>query len=190
MKKLLSILLVLMLVFSLAACGEDTTEPEETDPEISDEPKENQGDEPEVITTASIVNEEDAFLNAISEEGTWIIATLTDFEFDEEIAIEGEFHDKGDDSKELYRKLALYEQDEDRNVTDRYTLTAPKLTITSPNTNIQSGTFVGDIYVNADGFKLTDAKVDGNVYFATEEYQQSFTLDDNSEVTGETTVQE
>ncbi|MBS4539509.1 hypothetical protein GOQ27_13620 [Clostridium sp. D2Q-11] len=189
---LLSIVLAVAL---LAGCGADdtkeTSEPqtEETNEEATNE-EENNEEETDATTTASIVDDEDAFKEAISADGTWIIATLDDLSFDEELVLEGEFYDKDDESSDLYRKIGLYEQDEERNVTARYSLTAPKLTIKSPNAKIQSGTFVGDIYVEAEGFKLVDTKVEGNVYFASEEYKESFEQDEKSEVTGEVAVQE
>ncbi|MCJ7690482.1 MAG: hypothetical protein MUO60_14340, partial [Clostridiaceae bacterium] len=75
-------------------------------------------------------------------------------------------------------------QDEDRNVTDRYTLTAPKLTFSSPMGSIEHGTFKGDLYVSANDFQLKDATVDGNVYFTTAKAKSTFKMDDTSKVTG------
>jgi hypothetical protein len=145
------------------------------------------GETPDVVTTASIVNTEEAFLKAISKDGTWIICLLEDMSTDKELLIEGEFKNgkKDDAGKEIIqRKLALYSQDEDRNITARYTLTAPKLIVTSPNASIQHGTFKGDLYVSVKDFQLIDATVDGNVYFSSEEVKSSFKMDDKSKVTG------
>lgn len=141
----------------------------------------------DVVTTASIVNKQDAFIKAISEKGTWIIATLGDLKFTQELVVAGEFHDKGDAKNALYRKIAPYTQDDKHNIIDRFTITAPKMTIKSTNAKIQGGTFVGDVYVEANGFTIQDAKVQGNVYFAKEEYQKSFKLDKGT-VTGVTQV--
>lgn len=176
--------LVLTLALSaalLAGCSKAAPEA----PEAPAAPAEEQA---EVVTTASIVNEEAAFLNAISKDGTWIIATLNDLTIDKELVLEGEFYNKDDKEKGLYRKLGLYAQDADKNVTARYSLTAPKLTIKSENAKIQSGTFVGDVYVEANGFTLSDAKVEGNVYFASEEFKASFVSEKESTVTGATEV--
>ena len=142
---------------------------------------------PEVVTTASIVDTEAAFEKAISNEGTWIIATLKDLKFDKDLVLDGEFKNgkKDDAGKDVVqRKIALYTQDEDRNVTNRFTLTAPKLTVNSPNASIQHGTFVGDIYVSAENFELVDNKVEGNIYFTTDEAKNTFKMDDKSSVTG------
>jgi hypothetical protein len=62
------------------------------------------------------------------------------------------------------------------------------MTIKSPNTKLQGGKFVGDVYVEANGFILTDAEVDGNVYFANEEYKASADLSNEATVTGVTEV--
>ncbi len=141
-------------------------------------------EEPDALTTASIVESSSAFLAAAGSNGTWIIAVLQDITFDQEIVVEGEFIPKD----EPYRKLALYTQDENRTVTDRFTLTAPRMTIRSENTRIQSGTFRGDILVEANGFHLVDATVEGNISFSSQEYLSSFSADENSTVTGETAV--
>ncbi|MDF2537961.1 MAG: hypothetical protein K0S76_982 [Herbinix sp.] len=141
----------------------------------------------DVVTTASIVNTEEAFLNAISTKGTWIICLLKDMTLNQDLVLDGEFKNGKQDENGndlIQRKIALYEQDENRKVTARYTLTAPKLTVNSPEARIQSGTFVGDIYVNAKHFQLVDAKVEGNVYFMTDEAETSFEMDATSSITG------
>lgn len=146
----------------------------------------------DVVTTASIVNTEEAFLNAISKDGTWIIATLKDLTIDQDLNLEGEFKNgKKDDNGNdiIQRKIALYTQDENRNITERYSLTAPKLTINSPKASIQHGTFKGDVYVTASDFELVDATVDGNVYFTSEAAKSSFKMDDTSKITGKQELQ-
>ena len=174
MKKLMTLGLVLVFVL-LAACGKNN-EP------VAQEPVTDAA--PDVVTTASIVNSEEAFLNAISKDGTWIIATLNDLTFDQDLVLEGEFTNRD----VVARKIALYEQDADKNITASYKLTAPKLTVTSENARIQGGTFVGDVYVEANGFLLVDATVEGNIYFASEEFKASFDASENGEVTGVTEV--
>ena len=179
MKKFLSLTLVILLsLVVLTGCGGSQ---QATNEEQSQE-------ETDVVTTASIVKEEQAFQDAISTDGTWIVATLNDLTFDQELVVEGTFHDKGNSDNEVYRKLAPYSQDDNHNITERYTITAPKMTIKSPNTKFQGGTFVGDVYVQANGFTLEDATVEGNIYFATEEYKSSANITDKSEVTGSTEV--
>lgn len=146
---------------------------------------------PDAVTTASIVNSEDAFVKAISKDGTWIIATLNDLTIDKDLLLEGEFvNGKKDDAGKdiIQRKIALYTQDADRNVTNRFSLTAPKLTITSPNASIQHGTFKGDLYVNVKDFKLVDTTVEGDVYFNSDEAKSSFTMDAESKITGKQEV--
>ena len=186
------VLLVLVIALSLLLFGCTKETPNETPGEgQNQEDQENQKDntEQDAETTASIVNEESAFKEAISKDGTWIIAILKDLTFDEKLVVEGEFKDKNDESNDLYRKLALYEQDEDRKITQRYTITAPEMTIKSPNTNLVGGIFKGDIIVEAEGFTITDATIEGNVFFSNEEYKSTFELKDNGKVTGDTKIQ-
>ena len=68
-------------------------------------------------------------LKALGEDGTWIVAALSDITLDEEIVVAGEFYDKNDKSKGIYRKLAPYTQDKDHNVLERFTVTVPKMTV-------------------------------------------------------------
>lgn len=139
----------------------------------------------DAVTSASIVNKEDAFAKAISKDGTWIIATLNDLTFDKDLVLEGDFkNSKG----ETQRKIALYTQDENRNITNRFILTAPKLTIRSPKASIQHGTFKGDLYVETEDFELIDTKVDGNIYFVSDKAKTGYKMDTDSSVTGKQEV--
>ncbi|MNM62450.1 hypothetical protein D3C76_1295500 [compost metagenome] len=182
-KTLLSVIAAATLAVTIfAGCGKK----EDTAKTNTDTPTKTE-DKTDAVTTASIVNDADAFVKAASKEGTWIIATLGDLKVDKEIKLEGEFKngkkdDKGNDV--IQRKIGLYTQDADHNVTARFTLTAPKLTVTSPNARIQSGTFKGDVYVSVDNFQLVDAKIDGNLYFTTDTAKSTFKMDDKSSVTG------
>lgn len=175
------IALIVALAALLAGCGSGQDNGE-TDASSSSA----DAAQTDAVTSASIVDTPEGFLDATGSDGTWIIATLSDLTIDEEVVVAGEFTR----NDELYRKIALYAQDENRTVTDRYTVTAPRLVVRSPNTRIQSGTFRGDVYVEADGFHLVDATVDGDVIFADAELQETFTLDDASEVTGSVEVDE
>lgn len=141
----------------------------------------------DVVTTASVVDNAAAFEKAISNKGTWIIAIVKDLTINKDLVLDGEFKNgkKDKDGKDIVqRKVALYTQDENRNVTNRFTLTAPKFTINSPKASIQHGTFKGDVYVSAKDFQLIDAKVDGNVYFTNNEAKSTFKMDNASKVTG------
>lgn len=176
----IKVMLLTLLLFTLVFVGcakEPETPPQTTPPETT----------PDVVTTPSIVDTEAAFEKAIGSSGTWIIATLKDLTFDKELVLDGEYKNGKKDANGqdvIQRKIALYTQDENRNVTARFTLTAPKLTINSPNARIQSGTFKGDVYVSANNFELVDATVDGNIYFTTDEAKSTFKMDDTSKVTG------
>lgn len=177
MKRKLGLAAVIVLgLFLLAACGGGNGADQ------------NQEEAADTVTTASIVSEEEEFRQAISEDGTWIIATLNDLTFEEELVVEGTFYNGGDSENDVYRKIAAYAQDDERNVTDRYIITAPQITISSPNTRFQGGVFEGDVIVEANGFTLYDATVEGNIYFASQEYQESAEITEDSEVTGEMEV--
>lgn len=192
MKKTFIFLLMVSMIFAFAGCGGNSNTGDNngaggnttSQGAANNDQKSNQND---VQTTASIVDNEAAFKDAISNKGTWIIATLKDLTFNEDLVLDGTFtNGKKDDNGNdiVQRKIALYTQDENRNVTNRFTLKAPKLTINSPMASIQHGTFVGDLYVSQDNFQLVDAKIDGNVYFTTDSAKSTFKMDAASSVTG------
>ncbi|MFQ7057368.1 MAG: lipofamily protein, partial [Turicibacter sanguinis] len=78
------------------------------------------------------------------------------------------------DGVETPRLLALYNQDENRNKTASYTLTAPKMTFKEDGSRIKGGTVAGDIYVDCNNFELVDATVNGNIYFKDQAAKDSF----------------
>lgn len=139
---------------------------------------------PDAVTSVSVVDNNEAFKKAISKDGHWIAAVLNDLTFTEELVVDGQFINK----EEPARKIALYTQDADHNITNSFTLTAPKITIRSENARIQGGTFVGDVYVEADGFAVVNATIEGNVYFSDAKYQATYTAADQGKVTGVTEV--
>ncbi len=139
----------------------------------------------DVVTTASIVNNGKALMNAVSAKGGWLAATLNDITLTEDIVIDGKFISK----EKVDRKLALYTQDDKRNITAQFTLTAPKMIVKSPNFRITGGTFKGDIYVEAEGFKLDKSStVIGNIYFKTKDQQKSFVMDKTAVFKGKQSV--
>ena len=57
-------------------------------------------------------------------------------------------------------------------------LTVPKMTIQSPNTKIAGGTIKGDVYVEAEGFNLSqEAKIEGNIFYASEDVKASAVIE-------------
>jgi len=134
----------------------------------------------DAVSSASVVTDEASLLKAMSKDGTWIVIFENDFTTDKELVLDGEFINK----EKLDRKIALYTQDENKKVLDTFTLTAPKLTVKSPSTRIQNGTFKGDLYVAAPNVQLRGAKIEGNVYFANEEVKATFAMDEASSVSG------
>jgi hypothetical protein len=148
---------------------------------------------PDAYSSPSMVSDADSFEKAISRDGVWIICVQKDLTINKPLELDGEFtsgkkDEQGNDIIE--RKIALYQSDSNRNITARYTLTIPKLTIKSPNATIEHGTIKGDLYVSAPNFQLVDTTVEGNLYFTSDEYKNSFSMDANSKITGEQKVVE
>lgn len=144
-------------------------------------------DETDAVSSASIVDTSAAFEKSIGADGNWIVCLTKDLTADKELVVDGEFtNGKKDDSGKdiVQRKIALYAQDEQRNITARYTLTVPRLTIKSPNASLQHGKFVGDVIVDAPNFQLIDNEVEGNIYFTSQEVKDTCTIDETSSVSG------
>jgi uncharacterized protein (DUF2141 family) len=179
-KPLLVSALLIGTLGTLAACGSDESaaKPKE---EVTEQPAAEE--KTDAVAAASITSDPAEFAAALGEDGTWIVAALSDITLDEEVVVAGEFHNKDDATQDVYRKLALYTQDDDHNVTGTFTLTVPKMTVESPNFKIQNGTVKGDVYVNANGFTLAkDTTIDGNLYFASEDVKSASVIE--GKVTG------
>ncbi|OJF95358.1 polymer-forming cytoskeletal protein [Alkalibacterium sp. 20] len=185
-KKLAASAAVLALGGFLAAC--DTDDDAADDMEIVEEGEEVDGDE-DVVTAASITDDANEVVASLSTDGNWLTAIIADVAIDEDVTVAGTFHDGGDEAEAEYRKLALYAQDEDRNVTDEYTLSVGTMTVESPNFRIQEGTLDGDVYVDAEGFELTNSTVTGNVTFASQELMDAALMDEGT-VEGDVSVDE
>lgn len=192
-KKLLAALIFTLTAVAFVACGQnnDTDTSDKGTTEQNQDKTDNEN--ADAITTASIVKENEAFEKAISKDGTWIISILNDLTFDKELLVDGDFKNgKKDEStgeEAFQRKIALYTQDEDRNITNKFTLTAPKLTFNSINGSIEHGTFKGDLYISGKNFKLVNQVIDGNIYFLNQEAMDTFKIEDKdgdtpSKVTG------
>jgi len=183
-----ALIILAVFAFVLAGCGVEPA-PNVTTPPANTGAATNS---PDAYSTPSLVSDAAGFEKAISKDGVWIICLLNDLTINKELVLDGTFtngkkDEQGNDI--IQRKIALYEQDQNRNITARYTLTVPKLTINSPNASIQHGTFKGDLYVNAENFQLVDTTVEGNVYFASEAIKNTFKMDETSKITGEQKVQ-
>ncbi|MBW9155116.1 hypothetical protein G9F71_018000 [Clostridium sp. FP2] len=136
---------------------------------------------PNVVNTTSTVSTTADFEKAISRKGTQIIAIKKNLTFNKELIVDGEFNNE---KALMERKIYLYSQGKDNNITTRFTLTVPKLTIKSTQTIIEHGTFIGDLYVTSNNFRLIDTTIKGNVYFTTDEAKSTFIMDSKSKVTG------
>jgi hypothetical protein len=184
MKTISKIVMLMLVIALLTGCR---NKPNNTTPENTSQDKQT-----DVVTTASIVDNQEAFMKAISVNGTWIIAITKDLTIDKDLLVEGDFKNgkKDEAGNELYqRKIALYSQDENRTITARYILTAPKMTFNSRDGSLQHGTYKGDLYIGGLNFQLIDCTVEGNVYFTSQEAQNSFKMDETSKITGKQELQ-
>lgn len=134
-----------------------------------------------------------AWLNAINKDMDATGKTLT---------VEGTFLTNGDTGEaETARKLAIYNQNDNHQVTEQYTLTVDKIVVKSPSFYISNGTVKGEVDVLAAGFhaqngkkpdgSVSQATIDGNLVFASQDLLDAYNKLDDTEkvkVTGETKV--
>lgn len=143
----------------------------------------------------------DDLADTLGKNGAWLGAATADIDAsDKTLTIYGTFlGSKG----EIARKVGLYTQNDKHQVTKTYTLTVKKVIVNSPFTVISNGGIKGDVYVtkSAIGFaaqngkdvdgKQVTAKLDGNLYFATQEQLDAYNKLDATakyDVTGKTEV--
>ena len=126
---------------------------------------------PQKVT--SIVSTSAQFENAISNKGTCIIVIIRNITINKNLVVNGDYTNG---KNILERKIDLYRRNKDKNMTGRLNLAVTKLTVNSPRTSIEHGTFKGNIYVSSNNFRLIDAKVEGNVYFTTNEAKSTFKM--------------
>ncbi|WP_052356861.1 hypothetical protein [Faecalimicrobium dakarense] len=165
--KIKPVLLGLLLVTSLSVgCSSAPAE----------EPKEETKAEETVdaVGTASLPASLDEFTKGIATDGKWIVTPVANLTSDKDLTVDGVFYNKDDKSKGEYRKLGFYAQDENKKVTEEYTLTVPVLNVKSPQTTLVNGTIKGDVFVDALGFNLNNCKIDGNLLFASEDIKADF----------------
>jgi len=170
MKSKIILLTSAILTVLLVGCGMGPSSPSQT-----------QKTTPKVINTTSMVSTANEFEKAISNKGTWVITLKKNLTIDKELVVNGEFKK---DKNIIGRNIDLYSQDKNKSITDKFTLTVPKLTINSPKTSIEHGTFKGDLYVSSNDFQLIDTTVNGNVYFTTSKAKSTCKMDAKSKVTG------
>lgn len=142
----------------------------------------NNEPESDTTTSASIVNIKDDLDHTLSSNGEWIALVNADIESDKDIIVEGKFWNR----LKIQRKLTLYSQNKNNKTINNHKLTAPKMIVRSPNFRITGGTFIGDIYVEANGFKLEKSvTVIGNIYFKNSIYKRTLTVDKTATITGQ-----
>jgi len=184
MKKFLSLFTALTLTAVLGACGREeaneTPEPTTTGEETTD-----------VVSrpTSAVGSTIDELQTAMAVDGPWVFGVRADIETDETIYVNGNVY-KNDNPEEGYtRKIGLYARvgGGDRTINEVFDITASSIVANAENTLIMGGeeenlgdlalpVVNADIYVNAPGFTAMNVIINGDITFATQEYQDSADL--------------
>ncbi|HEY8805777.1 MAG TPA: hypothetical protein VIM42_11870, partial [Clostridium sp.] len=149
MKSKITLLITAIVTVLFVGCAKQTATlpktaaPKTTPSVVSKVPATPPKTTPNVVkTTTSIVSTPAAFEKAISSNGTYIIAITKNITIDKNLVVSGEYKNGKKDASGkdiLERKIDLYRQEKGKNMTTRLSLTVPKLTINSPQTNIEHG---------------------------------------------------
>lgn len=143
----------------------------------------------DAATGASQATDEASFEQKIGKDGNYIIITNKDLTFTKDLTVDGTFTKKGKDGKEVVsRSLAFAAESADKKITNRYTVTVPRIVINSENTLLEYGIIKGDVYVQAKGFKTKDATINGNLYFANQDLMNAFKADNLTKINGKVEV--
>lgn len=187
-KKIISLLAVSTLSFAvLTACGSEEKDSTAQQTEQS----------AEVFTGATAGTDSfDTLSKGFSKDGAWIGAITKNLDaLGKDLKVEGAFKNK---SGEEARKLALYTQDSDKKITERFTLTLDSLEINSQNFYISNGTVKGEVIVNSEGFHGQTGKgvegqatIEGDLTFKNKALMDTYNKlpeDEKVKVTGEIKV--
>lgn len=143
----------------------------------------------DTVTGASQAVDEAAFEQKISKDNSnYMVITSKDLTFTKDLIVESGVKKDKDGKDAPNRSIGLATETKDNKVDKRFTLTVPRLVFNGENGKIEYGIVKGDVYVQAKGFTLKDATIDGNLYFATEELKNAFKLDATTKITGKTDV--
>jgi hypothetical protein len=144
----------------------------------------------DAVTGASRAVDEAQFEQKVSKENTnYIVIPTRDLTFTKDITVESGIKIGNEGAAEIAtRSLGFGTYKEDKTIDKRITLTVPRLIIAGENVKFEYGIIKGDVYVTGAGFNIKDGTIDGNLYFATEELKNAFTLDATSKITGTTEV--
>lgn len=179
----LLMLAIILVIAAFAGCGNTNTQ----------NPGDNVGNQDgggtdggtDAVTSASRASSEAEFIKGVSDEGNYIIITDRDLTFDKDVTVSGRFTREGlSNEGDATRALAFAEQADDGTIAERFTVTVPNLIINSENTLLEYGIVKGNVIVNAPGFKTKEAKIDGNLYFASKELLDAFAKDEETTITG------
>lgn len=144
----------------------------------------------DATTGASQTTDEASFEKAISKDNSnYMVIANRNLTFTKDLTVESGIK-KGTNgaADTVTRSLGLAALGADKKVSTKYTLTVPRLVINGENGKIEYGIVKGDIYVQAKGFTIKAATIDGNLYFATQELKDAFKIDADSKVTGQIAV--
>lgn len=185
MKSKLMVLSLTMVVgvSILAGCANKTAAPAAAKPATTAAAKSD------TVTGASQAIDEAAFEQKIGKDNkNYMIIANKDMTFTKDLIVESGVKKDKDGKETPNRSIGLATETADNKVDKRFTLTVPNLVFNGENGKVEYGIVKGDVYVQAKGFTLKDATINGNLYFANDDLKNAFKLDATTKITGKTEV--
>jgi hypothetical protein len=123
----------------------------------------------DVVASASCnLTTEKELQKSLGEKGTWITTLGSDVTLTNNLVWTGDIKKEG--ATAPGRKLGLYYHSSPNIGGEQlFTLKVPTLVVNAENANLAYGTLDGNVYVQANGFKLTNITVTGEMRFMTQE---------------------
>ncbi|MFW6313477.1 MAG: hypothetical protein ACOC2N_06305, partial [Spirochaetota bacterium] len=118
-KQLIVIVLGVLIALILVGCGGEAETEGEEEAQAEEQTQGTEEADAASRPTEIWIEEPSDVQSALGPDGAWIILFDSNVTVDEEVSVSGEVYQE-EGAEEPRRKIALYAQDSDRNVTDRY----------------------------------------------------------------------
>lgn len=141
--------------------------------------------ETDVVAMPSRAADEENLFRALKE--SWIVLVENDITTTKDIVLNTGYEksDEKDQNKMITtpRVLVLCTKDANNNINKNFTLTTPKVMVKDEGAKIEGGVIKGDLYIETNNVILEHTKIEGNVYFSSQDAKNSVVIKEST-VTG------
>ena len=139
----------------------------------------------DVVAMPSRAADEENLFRALDE--SWIVLVENDITTQKEVVLNTGYEktDETDENKMVTtpRVLVLCTKDANKNIDKNFTLTTPKVIVKDEGAKIEGGIIKGDLYIETNNVILEYTKIEGNVYFSSQDAKDSVVIKEST-ITG------